>query len=85
MVSGAAGSRRGDGINAWDVQDAGCRTRSSAHHQESGTHGLLVPPQKALGPAMVHVDNRGITDGLCGGEMKCMGPRAKDADLWDLI
>ena len=36
-------------------------------------------------PCCVHVDNRGITDGLCGGEMKCMGPRAKDADLWNLI
>ena len=29
-----------------------------------------------------HVDNKGIVDGLWRGEMKCIGPKAKDADLW---
>ena len=29
-----------------------------------------------------HVDNKGIIDGLWRGEMKCIGPRAKNADLW---
>ena len=28
-----------------------------------------------------HVDNKGIINGLRRGEMKCIGPRAKDADL----
>ena len=34
---------------------------------------------------MVHVDNKRIIDGLWRGEMKCMGPTAKDADFWILI
>ena len=34
---------------------------------------------------MVHVDNTGIIDGLCKGEMKCLGPKAKDVDLWIAI
>ena len=34
---------------------------------------------------MVHVDNKGIMDGLWRGDMKCIGPRAKDADLWIII
>ena len=37
---------------------------------------------KAIGPTMVHVDNKGIIDGLWKGEMRCIGPRANDADLW---
>ena len=34
---------------------------------------------------MVHVDNKGLVDGLWRGEMRCIGPRGKDADLWILI
>ena len=34
---------------------------------------------------MVHVDNQGIIDGLRKGERKCIGPNAKDADLWIAI
>ena len=34
---------------------------------------------------MVHVDNKGIMDGLWRGETRCIGPRAKDADLRVLI
>ena len=41
--------------------------------------------RKAIGPTVVHVDNKGIIDGLWRGEIKCIGPRAKDADLWMLI
>ena len=37
--------------------------------------------KKAIGPSMVHVDNKGIIDGLWKGEMECIGPNAKDADL----
>ena len=40
---------------------------------------------KAVGPTMVHVYNRGIIHGLWRLEMKCIGPTAKDADLWILI
>ena len=40
---------------------------------------------KAIGPTIVHVDNNGIIDGLWKGEMKCIGPTTKDADLWILI
>ena len=38
-----------------------------------------------MGPTMVHVDNKGIIVGLLRGEMKCVGPKAKDADSWILI
>ena len=41
--------------------------------------------RKAIRPTMVHVDNKGIIDGLWRGEMRCVGPEAKDADLWILI
>ena len=34
---------------------------------------------------MVHVDNKGIIDGLWRGETRCIGPGTKDADLWILI
>ena len=34
---------------------------------------------------MVHVNNKGSTDGLWRGETKCIGPKAKDADSWILI
>ena len=40
--------------------------------------------RKAIGPALVHVDNEGIIDDLWRGEMKCIGPKTKDADLWIL-
>ena len=41
--------------------------------------------RRAISPAMVHVDKKGIIDRLWRGEMRCVGPRAKDADLWILI
>ena len=41
--------------------------------------------RKAIGPTVVHVDNKVIIDGLWRGEMKCIGAKAKDADLWILI
>ena len=37
------------------------------------------------GPAIARVDTKGIIDGLWRGEGQCIGPRAKDADLWKLI
>ena len=43
---------------------------------------LLCLTRKATGPTMVHVDNKGIIDGLWGGETKCISPRAMDADLY---
>ena len=52
-----------------------------AHHQES----FLCFLRKAHGPTMVHVDKKGITDVLWRGEMRCIGPNAKDADLRVLI
>ena len=29
--------------------------------------------RKAIGPTMVHVYNRGMIDGLCRGQMRCIG------------
>ena len=31
---------------------------------------------------MVHVDGKGIIDGLWRGEIRCIGPKANDTDLW---
>ena len=39
--------------------------------------------RKAVGPTMVHVDNKGITDGTWRGEMRYSGPRAKGRRLVD--
>ena len=41
--------------------------------------------RKANGPTNVRVDNKGIFDGLWRSEMKCIGPKGKDADLWILM
>ena len=56
------------------------------HHTIKGAEltAFLYLLRKAVGPTMVHVDNKGIIDGW-RGEMRCIGPRAKDADLWILI
>ena len=36
---------------------------------------------KVGGQIMIHVDNKGIIDGLRRGEQECIKPRAGDADL----
>ena len=41
--------------------------------------GLL---KKVIGPIKVHVDNKGIIDGLWRGGRKCIDPKAGDAELW---
>ena len=41
--------------------------------------------RKAIGLTMVHVDDRGILGGLWRGEIRCIGPRANDADLWIFV
>ena len=38
--------------------------------------------KKVIGLTKVHVDNKGIVDGLWRGERKCIDPKAGDADLW---
>ena len=38
--------------------------------------------RKVCGPIKVHMDNKGIIDGLRKGEKECIKPRAGDADLW---
>ena len=46
---------------------------------------LLKIFEKVIGPIKVHVDNKGIIDGLWKGERKCNNPKAGDADLWSEI
>ena len=41
--------------------------------------------KNVIGPIKVHVDNKGILDGLRKGEKECIKPRAEDADLWTKI
>ena len=82
MVS-AAGSRRGDGTNAWDVGgtlDAELEVQRTIKRAELTAFLCLL--RKAIGPTMVHVDSKGIFDGQLRGEMKCSGSRAKDTDMW---
>ena len=38
--------------------------------------------RKVCGPMKVHVDNKGILDGLRKGEKACMKPGDGEADLW---
>ena len=38
--------------------------------------------RKVSGPIKVHVDNKGMIDGLRKSEKQCIKPRAGDADLW---
>ena len=40
----------------------------------------LCFPKKVIGPVKVHVESKGIIDGLRRGESKCIKPRAGDAD-----
>ena len=42
---------------------------------------FLCFPKRVIGPIKVHVDNKGIIDGLLRGERKCIDPKAGDADL----
>ena len=43
---------------------------------------LCLLKKVTAGPIKVHVDNKGIIDGLWRGERKCIDPKAGDADLW---
>ena len=38
--------------------------------------------KRVIGPIKVHVDNKGIIDGLRRGARERIKPRAGDADLW---
>ena len=38
--------------------------------------------RKVCGPIKIHVENKGIIDGLRRGEKECIKPRAGDAHLW---
>ena len=38
--------------------------------------------QLVIGPTKVHVGDKEIIDVLWKGELKCIGPKAKDVDLW---
>ena len=45
-------------------------------------HHAFPGKWKVSEPIKVHVDNKGIIDGLRKGEKECIKPRAGDADLW---
>ena len=38
--------------------------------------------RKVSGATRMHVDNKGIIDGVWTGERKCIDPKADDADIW---
>ena len=41
--------------------------------------------KKVIEPIKVHVENKGIIDGLWRGERKNIDPKAGDADMWTKI
>ena len=43
---------------------------------------ILCLLKKVIGPNKLHVDNKGIIDGLWRRERKCIDSKAGDADLW---
>ena len=59
---------------------SGGRTRGPAHHQKGTELTVFSCLKKKSNGARVHVDNKGIVDGLRRGESKCMKQRAGDAD-----
>ena len=52
------------------------------HGKRAELTAFLCLFQKVIGPILVHVDSKGIIDGLWRGERKCIDPNAGDADLW---
>ena len=50
------------------------------HHQEAELTAFQGFLKKVIGPIKVHVDNK--EKRLWNGEMKCIDPKAGDADLW---
>ena len=70
-------------LGMYGTMDAELEVQRAMKRAELTTFLCLL--RKAIGPKMVHVDNKGIIDGLWEGEMRCIAPRAKDADLWTLI
>ena len=67
----------------YGTQDAELEVRCTMKRAELTAFLCLF--RRGIRPATVHVDKKGIIDGLWRGEMRCTGPRAKDADLWILI
>ena len=80
MVSGAAGSRRGDGVDARDgTLEAELEVQRTIKRAELMAFSCLL--KKAIVLTMVRVDNKAIIDGLWRGETRGIGPSVKDADL----
>ena len=48
-------------------------------------HGILCLLRKACGPMKVHVDKKGMIDGLPKRDKECIKPEAIDADLWKIF
>ena len=41
--------------------------------------------KRIVGSTTAHLEKKGIIDGLSRGDVKCVGPKEKDADLWTSI
>ena len=46
---------------------------------------VMKGPCMECGTGSTEDHEEGVIDGLWRGEAKCLGPKAKDADLWILI
>ena len=72
---------------SWD-RCVGCmgrwrlNSRCSALSKRAELTAFSCLVKKVFGLTNMHVDNKGSIHGLWTGEMKCVVPKAKDADLW---
>ena len=64
----------------WDGRDAELEVQRTIKRAELTTFLCIL--RKAIGPTIVHVDDKWVIDGLWRGDEKCIGRKAKDADLW---
>ena len=62
--------------------EAECEVQRTVQRAELTAFLCLL--RRVIGPIKVHVDNKGIFDGLRKGE-KCIKPRAGHADLWKIL
>ena len=81
------------GACGWAVVQRGsveAETRGPAHHQEERADGFLCLIKRVIGPIKVHVDNKGIIDGLRKGESMCIKPSEREMlilwiQVWERI
>ena len=81
LARGAATLRRSRRSVVWQVRRGASGAGGAKDHQEGRADGFLCLVRRVNGSTTAHVDNKNI-DGPWRGEARCVGPKAKDADMW---